>query len=262
MLQKVSEKARHRCYIRRVREQVISFSMEKKRACAGALIALAGFLLCAPGRAQSEVQKPKPDRTFSVAAWKEAIAGPVRFEDGESGVMPVIPWMHRGGPYELKKDEIILFEGDAPLPAADDKSRLQLASAKIGPGITQPLLLLVPAQKEAGKKFEIVVLDDDIGHFPFGSYRFQNLADAPIEGSVDGHDFHVPPGGVSVIQLQRDKPQDVVVKATMNKNGKTVPIMETIWTFEPRLRKHIIFGRSGDGKNIEPRSILEYEKRK
>lgn len=219
--------------------------------------------MCTQCQGESPEGKGKERKlTFCTAAWAQGIEEPMRFANGERGILHMVQWMHRSGPYEARVgDRIDFYEGGEPFSEEDGPARKVIATAAIPREITRPLLLFLPAKKNSqGLRYEVLVIEDSTENFPFGSYRLQNLTKSAISGEIGNKQFELPPDRAVTLQLPLKTVEDVVVKANIKMGEKVVPCVETIWTYEPRLRKHVIFSWSDERNFIQLQSLSEYEK--
>ena len=116
----------------------------------------------------------------------------------------------------LTKKTIVPIENEAE----DEIIYSALADVKIPTSIKEPLLILVPTRSDDEMRYKALVIERNVGDFPFGSYKFINFSTRKIRGMIGKTFMEVAPKKMTNFDpLKKNKEDRLKVQFQYQKTG-------------------------------------------
>ncbi|MEO8614616.1 MAG: hypothetical protein ABI600_05700, partial [Luteolibacter sp.] len=115
---------------------------------------------------------------------------------------------------------------------------------KIPAGVKRPLLVIHPAEK-AGTGLRLIVLEDDVSNFEWGSTRFINATDKKMVFTYEKQVVELPPSMEPVQTRPGGASRNIEVKFFFI-DRPSRPFYSSIWEHDPELRMLVFLGPGSD----------------
>lgn len=115
-------------------------------------------------------------------------------------------------------------------PVTDDQGETThpvAGTALIRDGLQRALVVLLPESGEKGASYRTLVLENDAGGFPLGTYRLLNLGSHPVRGAVGGTIVQAKPGGIATLKLEGEPGTVLPVRFEYQQGGRWNRLTET-----------------------------------
>lgn len=181
---------------------------------------------CLAPATHAQQQKKKKGVQFSCMLWEGPLPQKIYYQDGED-YREVVPYTSsRSLPHWLEKSkEFRLFTMTQPEANGGKEQEpvyTLVGQAKLLPGISPILFLLIPSQIEEDFKIRIMALDDSHEGFPAGSFRFANFSAADLMVKFAGAVKKIPAREMTIMQSKIGKNGGMVPFLIGNESGEKV----------------------------------------
>lgn len=144
--------------------------------------------------------------------------------------------------------------------------KVPVASVSIDPELKDVLLLFVQQRStEAGEsaqsKYTILVMNESLNTFPFGSYRIFNFSERDVGGILGDSKFILPPKSQKVITPSVENHLSMQVHFSKKQDEQWVPEVNTRWNYEENARRIVFISEDTSSRRskIKIKTISEYK---
>lgn len=184
---------------------------------------------------------------FSCLAWDTTSANGIQYQNGDEVVTLRVGQEHLNGPYTYTGPSPLVFFRDVPGDEPGVTVRKPVASVSLDPLQTDVMLLFFPnkpsVESVSGKnsrELKVLVLENDFGSFPQGSFRIINLSQHDV-GCILGNETLVIPGKQSRLITSPAKDEDDIrVHFSMKIDDQWEPKINTGWMYRAN-RRTLVF---------------------
>ncbi|WP_377136728.1 hypothetical protein [Rubritalea spongiae] len=103
----------------------------------------------------------------------------------------------RSKPFPIEKSDFFTLYTEKMVDG--EKQFLPYAQSKMPNFKQRALFLLLPDPSSTERPLRIIGVDDSLGSFPPGSYKFFNLTKTPLQTLINGEKSQISAGGIEVV---------------------------------------------------------------
>lgn len=185
---------------------------------------------------------------FQAIASNEAITHTLWYYNGEKKTTIVASQIMRSEDYAYTPAPYITFYGER---VDSEGSPIPEAIAKVPEGASRLLLFFNTLKEpdENGLNYSIIVLEDDLKKFPFGSFYFINACQQDTAIKISGEQFLLSKGGTEIIEIKpQEKDLGIDIATRLPESDGWTKAYSNRWGHRANLRTLVILVNTPQGR--------------